>query len=177
MVKIILVAVCLLSQLGWSVAGAAPLDYTQAGSWAYAETGRTESVDCFYKAYPQYRPARSEKGLGVIISFDAEAPSVRDNPLTKSVEQANSSVPCKIVTTNPLTWRTDSQLAPKELNKGACFTNYSGAIEKEIPRMTGAYVDPERHTLKVTDVKAEEYSNKLTLFPVGVYHHYDNFFF
>ena len=73
------------------------------------------------------------------------------------------------------TFVTDSTVADKSLNKGACFTKYSGEIKKEIPELTGAYLDPSRGTLRVTDVDPEEYSN--SLFPDGVYHLYDYQFF
>ena len=53
--------------------------------------------------------------------------------------------------------------------------DYSGTIIEEIPCLTGAYIDPERGTLKVTDVPSEEYSS--ALFGDGVYHLYDYQFF
>ena len=76
---------------------------------------------------------------------------------------------------NPLNWRTDSTYADKSLNIGACFTDYSGSITKEIPKLTGAYLDPERGTLKAVDVDPADYSN--SLFPDGVYHLMDYQFF
>ena len=72
---------------------------------------------------------------------------------------------------NPLNWKTDSTPADKSLNQGACFTNYDGEIETEVPQFTGAYLDPDRGTLRVTDVDPAAYSN--SLFPDGVYHLYD----
>ena len=59
--------------------------------------------------------------------------------------------------------------------KGACFTDYSGAVKQEIPGLTGAYIDSERGTLRVVDVDPEDYSS--SLFPDGVYHLYDYQFF
>ncbi len=46
---------------------------------------------------------------------------------------------------------------------------------EEIPNLTGAYIDEERGTLKVTDVKPEDYPGKL--FDDGIYHLYDYQFF
>ena len=43
--------------------------------------------------------------------------------------------------------------------------------------MTGAYIDPERGSLKVTDVTPEEYPPQLSVFTDGVYHLYDYQFF
>ena len=41
--------------------------------------------------------------------------------------------------------------------------------------LTGAYIDPDRGTLRVVDVDPEDYSS--SLFPDGVYHLYDYQFF
>ena len=76
---------------------------------------------------------------------------------------------------NPLNWKTDSTLAEKSLNKGACFTDYTGAITNEIPQLTGAYLDADRGTLIAVDIHPEDYSN--SLFPDGIYHLYDYQFF
>ena len=118
--------------------------------------------------YPHLRMAQGESDTGVIVSFNSEAEGVEDSIM---VPQGT-----KTLGINPLNWRTDSTVADKSLNKGACFTKYSGEIKKEIPELTGAYLDPSRGTLRVTDVDPEEYSN--SLFPDGVYHlyHYQFFF-
>ena len=63
------------------------------------------------------------------------------------------------------------------LNLGACFTDYSGQIVSEIPQLTGAYIEPVRGSLKVTDVTVEDYPPVLGLFDEGVYHLYDYQFF
>ena len=73
--------------------------------------------------------------------------------------------------------KTDETPADKTLNKGACFTDYSGEITEEIPELTGAYIDPVRGALKVTDVTPEEYPASLSIFEDGVYHLYDYQFF
>ena len=78
---------------------------------------------------------------------------------------------------NPLNWKTDGTPAGKEENLGACFTDYDGTIVTEIPQLTGAYIDPERGALKVTDVTPEEYPPVLSIFSDGVYHLYDYQFF
>ena len=78
---------------------------------------------------------------------------------------------------NPLNWRTDGLRAHKSWNRGACFTDFSGAITKEIPKLTGAYIDPNRGTLKATDVSPKDYPPVLPMFSEGVYHIYDYQFF
>lgn len=117
--------------------------------------------------YPHLRMAQGERDTGVIISFNSEAEGVEESIV----------VPHGIKTLgiNPLNWKTDAAVADKSLNKGACFTKYSGAIKSEIPALTGAYLDAERGTLRVTDIDPADYSS--SLFPDGVYHLYDYQFF
>ncbi len=121
------------------------------------------------KEYPQLKFAEGESDTGVIISFNSEAESI-DNSL---------SVPkgTKTLAINPLNWKTDSTIADKSLNLGACFTNYDGNITKEVGNLTGAYIDDVRGTLKVTDVTPEEYPAGLEIFEDGIYHLYDYQFF
>ncbi|MGN0320516.1 MAG: DUF3089 domain-containing protein [Lachnospira sp.] len=99
--------------------------------------------------YPSLKFAEGEADTGVIIAFNSEAEYVDDSlTIPKGT---------KTLTINPLNWKTDGTLADKSLNKGACFTDYGGNIVKEIPELTGAYIDGERGALKVVDVTAEEY--------------------
>ena len=119
--------------------------------------------------YPHLKVAQGETDLGVIIAFNSEADYVTDS---LTIPEGT-----KTYAINPLNWKTDSTPADKSLNKGACFTSYSGKIKNEIPELTGAYIDPVRGALKVTDVTAEEYPPKLSIFDDGVYHLYDYQFF
>ena len=117
--------------------------------------------------FPHLSMAQSEDDIGVIISFNSEAEGVYESIVVpKDV---------KTLGINPLNWKTDSTPADKSLNIGACFTKYSGAIKTEIPQLTGAYLDENRGTLRITDIEPSEYSN--SLFPEGVYHLYDYQFF
>ncbi len=120
-------------------------------------------------AYPDLAFATGESDTGVIISFNSEAVYI-DDSLT---------VPkgTKTLAINPLNWTTDETPADKSLNLGACFTDYDGNIVREIPALTGAYIDNERGALKVTDVTAEQYPPVLDIFRQGVYHLYDYQFF
>ena len=117
--------------------------------------------------YPHLKMAQGENDTGVIISFNSEAEGVEDSIM----------VPGGVKTfgINPLNWKTDSTPADKSLNKGACFTSYSGEIKRETPELTGAYLNDVRGTLIVTDIIPSDYSN--SLFPDGVYHLYDYQFF
>lgn len=117
--------------------------------------------------YPHLKMAQGENDTGVIISFNSEAEGIEDTIMVPKGQ--------KTLGINPLNWKTDSTLADKSLNKGACFTRYSGEIKKELPQLTGAYLDEDRGTLIVTDITPSDYSN--SLFPDGVYHLYDYQFF
>ncbi len=61
--------------------------------------------------------------------------------------------------------------------KIACFTDYSGEAVEEVPEFCGAYIDPERGTLKVVGVDPADYPPMLSIFGEGVYHVYDYQFF
>ena len=117
--------------------------------------------------FPELRMAEGEYDTGVIVSFNTEAVDADGSIIVPEGTRT--------LGINPLNWRTDSTSAGRSLNKGACFTDYSGSIISEIPHLTGAYLDPERGTLKAVDIDAAEYSN--SLFPDGVYHLYDYQFF
>lgn len=119
--------------------------------------------------YPHLRFAQGESDTGVIISFNSEAEDVTDSLMIPAGTRT--------LAINPLNWKTDSTLASKEENDGACFTDYSGAIVTEIPQLTGAYIDPERGALKTPDVSPEEYPPVLSIFSEGIYHLYDYQFF
>jgi hypothetical protein len=140
-------------------------EYSEKLVAAYCIGWRVTEADL--TKYPHLKMAQGEDDIGVIISFNSEAEGVED-----SIIVPNGT---KTLGINPLNWKTDSTLADKSLNKGACFTKYSGAIKRETPALTGAYLDAERGTLRVTDIDPSDYSG--SLFPDGVYHLYDYQFF
>jgi hypothetical protein len=117
--------------------------------------------------YKHLKLAKGESDTGVIVSFNSEAVDV----------QSSMIVPDKTYALNPLNWKTDSTPADKALNLGACFTDYSGGITKEVEHLTGAYIDPKRGTLKVPDISPDDYPPGLDIFEPGVYHLYDYQFF
>lgn len=119
--------------------------------------------------YPYIQPAKRADDLGTVIIFNSEAPEVTTSAIVPEG--------VKTFAINPLTWSCGSQKAPKTLNTGACFTDYSGAVVREVPQLTGCYIDSERGTLKVTDVDKKEFVPGLPLFSEGVYHIYDYQFF
>ncbi|MGN0441345.1 MAG: DUF3089 domain-containing protein [Acutalibacteraceae bacterium] len=119
------------------------------------------------KKYPQLKPAEDETDTGVIITFNSEDKDIKTSVIVED----------KTLGINPLNWKTDSTVADKSLNLGACFTNYDGEITREEKNLTGAYLDPDRGTLKVTDIDKADYPSSIPLFPDGVYHIYDYQFF
>ena len=121
------------------------------------------------KQYPQIKAAGSEDDIGVVISFDCEAPEVEEtfiNPIGQ-----------KALSINPLNWRTDGEPADKSENPGACFTRYSGEIKREEAGLCGCYIDEERGVLKVTDLDKADYAPVVPGLPEGAYHIYDYQFF
>ena len=121
------------------------------------------------EAYPQIVPANSADDIGVVISFDCEAPEVTETIVNPAGQKAYSI--------NPLNWKTDGTPADKSENIGACFTKYSGEIKSEAAGLCGCYIDEERGALKVTDVSPEDYPAVIDIFPDGAYHIYDYQFF
>ena len=119
--------------------------------------------------YSHLRFAEGESDTGVIVSFNSEAENVTDSMMIPEGT--------KTLAINPLNWETDKTPADRSLNKGACFTDYSGQIVTEIPQLTGAYIDETRGALKVIDVTEEDYPAGLSILDEGVYHLYDYQFF
>lgn len=119
--------------------------------------------------YPCLKMAQNETDTGVIVSFNSEDESVTDSLMVPKGTYTYGI--------NPLNWTTDNTVAGKELNKGACYTSYSGEIKKEESQQTGAYRSAERGTLIVTDVDIAKYPPVLDIFVPGVYHLYDYQFF
>lgn len=119
--------------------------------------------------YPYLNMAQAEADTGVIVSFNSEDANVKNSIFVPKNDYTYGI--------NPLNWTTDSTVASKELNKGACFTSYTGEIKKEEANYTGAYRSAERGTLIMTDINIEEYPSALEIFPDGVYHLYEYQFF
>ena len=113
--------------------------------------------------------ANGEDDLGTVIAFTCEADYIDDSFIVpKGI---------KTLSINPLNWRTDSEVADKSMNKGACFLNTKGDITDELAELTGAYISEERGTLIVTDVSAEDYPAHIKGLKEGEYHSYDYQFF
>ena len=123
----------------------------------------------FVKKNPHIKPAQSENDVGVVVAFDCEAPELTLSPINPGDMQAFSI--------NPLNWKTDGTPAEKNLNLGACFTDYSGEIKSEIKNFCGCYIDTERGVLKVPGLISADYPPVVSNLPLGAYHVYDYLFF
>ena len=121
--------------------------------------------------YPQIVPATGEDDTGVVVSYECEDGTVSSSLTIHPGEKALSI--------NPLNWRTDSKKADKSLNKGAVTQDSkTGAITSVTVGKCGAYIDPNKGSLVVTDISRDDYPAILTaIFPEGSYHLYDNFLF
>ena len=92
---------------------------------AYAIGWRLTAEEC--AATPWLLAACGPDDTGVVVAFNSEDPAVGDSLIVP----AGTST----LAINPLSWETSSDLAPAELNLGACFTDYAGAVVEEIPRV------------------------------------------
>ena len=121
------------------------------------------------KKYPWIKPAQSENDLGTVISFECEAPEITSTRIFPENKRA--------FVINPLNWETDETFADKNLNSGACFTDYEGRINNEIQNFCGCYIDLKRSVLKIPDIVSSDYPAVISFLPDGAYHVYDYMFF
>ena len=121
------------------------------------------------KQYPQMRQAQSANDIGTIICFDCEAPELEETFITPAG--------LKVLSINPINWKTDGTIADKSENLGACFTDYDANILREEAGLCGCYIDEERGALKVTDINTKDYPPIVPGLPEGGYHVYDYQFF
>lgn len=114
--------------------------------------------------YPHLKTAQGEDDTGVIIAYDCEAGDVKSSLVVPEGTRTRSI--------NPLNWKTDSTPADKTLNKGSVMKD--GQMKEQL---IGCRIDPDRGTLKVTDVAADDYPPGPSCFAKGEYHIYDVRFF
>ncbi|MCR4743933.1 MAG: hypothetical protein K5894_01735, partial [Lachnospiraceae bacterium] len=108
-----------------------------------------------------------EKDTGVIVSWECEDdryPTISDNIVIPAGE--------KMLSINPLNWKTDSTSANKSLND---LTVITGRETKYYNNYCGGYLDEDRGCLKVTDL-TETYK-LLPFLKQGSLHLYDLQFF
>ena len=124
-------------------------------------------TDDMVEDYPQLVRATGEKDTGVIVSWECEDdryPTISDNIVIPAGE--------KMLSINPLNWKTDSTSANKSLND---LTVITGRETKYYNNYCGGYLDEDRGCLKVTDL-TETYK-LLPFLKEGSLHLYDLQFF
>lgn len=114
---------------------------------------------------PQIVPAKGEFDTGVVVSFECEDDRVE-------TISSNLIIPkgIRMLSINPLNWKTDSTKADKSLNLGSMVTNADKTVSM-ISAYCGAYIDSKRGCLKVTDLT--EKMNFLAALGYGSLHLYD----
>ena len=125
-------------------------------------------TDDMIKKYPQIVPATGELDTGVVVSFECEddrEPTISGNIIIPAGK--------KMISINPLNWKTDGSKADKSLNLGAAITK-DGSVTIT-PSYCGAYINSDRGCLKVTDLTGEV--RFLGALGKGSLHLYDYSFF
>ena len=94
-------------------------------------------------------------------------------------EQPSDASLSKALSINPLNWKTDSTVAPKELNLGYVVTDTYGNVKEEVPAFCGAYIDEKTGILVATGIDdPAKYAVKgVGILPDGSFHLYDLAFF
>ncbi|MDR2709132.1 MAG: DUF3089 domain-containing protein [Elusimicrobiota bacterium] len=118
-----------------------------------------------YAAHPYLKAAKSAADLGVIISYNTQAPGWDiKNPLVLP----NS------VMINPISWSTTEQEAPAKNNLGTIVIEDGKA--KKVVGIADAKIDYKANALICSTVEIMQFSSSQALrqfFPLGVYHEND----
>lgn len=109
--------------------------------------------------------AQGETDLGVVISFECEAPGNTDS---LSVAEGET-----MLSINPLSWSTDYGYAARSLNSESIFMDSVGRVVTRFKNLTGAYIDRARGTLIVPDIDSRFFLPDIPYFEEGEYHPYD----
>jgi hypothetical protein len=120
-----------------------------------------------YEKNPHIKPAAGADDIGVVISYNTEAPVVDPpgNPLSVS----------GAVLINPVSWKTTDELAKKTENIGSLFVDEDNKTKK-IKRLADAKINPSRGTVICSTVEREKWSSapeSRAYFPLGVFHEND----
>lgn len=118
------------------------------------------------KANPLLKLAQDSSDLGVIITYNTQAPGASGSPVL--LEGANCI--------NPISWSTNGELAQKENNLGAVFFTTKGELDSIVPEFTSARIDLTNGALIAAEPDPKDY-NVIETFPPGIYHVFDYSFF
>lgn len=107
---------------------------------------------------PHLKFAEGAGDMGVIISYNTEAPGVQaDNPVL--LENAN--------VINPISWVRDETPASASESLGSLING------QYVEHFADATIDPERGVVLCSTIDINEFSSNNGLFPLGVYHSQD----
>jgi hypothetical protein len=120
-----------------------------------------------YAKNPHIKPATSKDDIGVVISYNTEAPVVEapGNPL---------STPSAVLI-NPISWNITDEPANKNKNIGSLLANKDNKAIK-IKHLADAKINPARGTIICSTVEREQWSSSpesRAYFPLGVFHEND----
>lgn len=123
-------------------------------------------TDEYLSENPHLKFAQNADDLGVIISYNTEAPDVALG--------ANPVILPGALVINPITWTREETLATKDQGLGSYMPTLSGEFE-EVPQYADAQINKEKGALICTtaDEKVFAIIDKLSNFPKGVYHSFD----
>ncbi|MDR3049730.1 MAG: DUF3089 domain-containing protein [Elusimicrobiota bacterium] len=119
-----------------------------------------------YVQNPHVKPAQNADDIGVVISYNTEAPVV-DGVNTMSIPNA--------VTINPISWKTTQETAPASQNLGSIIANADGSFEV-VSHLADAKIDNKRGVIICSTVDREKFSSpkaSRAYFPLGVFHEND----
>ena len=117
--------------------------------------------------YPWLKMAQGETDTGVIVSYNTQLPGYGYSYVLKKGAKG----------INPVSWKTDSSVAPAALHKGAViFDIVTGEKQAEIPHFSDVWLEEKTGALAV-HADGAKYNASQAVFPPGVMHMYDYMFF
>lgn len=117
--------------------------------------------------YPWLKMAQGETDTGVIVSYNTQLPGYGYSYVLKKGAKG----------INPVSWKTDSSVAPAKEHKGAViFDIVTGEKKEEVPNLSNVWLEKETGALAV-EVDAEKYNASQSVFAPGILHMYDYMFF
>lgn len=113
---------------------------------------------------PHLKFAQGPNDIGVIISYNTEAPIViGNNPVL---------LPGALVI-NPITWTREEKLATAEESLGSILLNAQGEFESSVKNYADGRIDKTRGVVVCSTVDVEKLSPGNQVFGKGVYHSFD----
>lgn len=125
-------------------------------------------TDTYLAENPHLSFADSSNDVGVIVSYNTEAPQIG--------EPGNPVVMEGAIAINPINWRRDEVLAPASENLGSIIWDSLGSIT-HVSHFADASLDLSRGVVVTSLPDTDEFAPGSTVFGKGVYHRYDYAFY